>query len=74
MAKQSVYKALVEMGADVDNHESDLYVKKTPEVDSLLQEYPDIRGTTFRSQSDGEIWYDLPFQYDPWWKARGCRA
>ena len=47
---------------DIDHHESDLYIRKTPESEALM-----ARLTTrsmlscFRSQLDGRIWYELPF-------------
>jgi hypothetical protein len=65
----SLYDELKELGAELDSHESDLYVKSSPEVDDFLNEW-DLSMSRFRSQVDGCWWWDLPFMYEPWWQAR----
>ena len=54
---------------DHHNYGSDLYIKKTPESAKLIAEYEFKENvTTFRSQIDGCIWYDIPFAYTPYWE------
>lgn len=65
-------RAVATLPADhIDHHnfESDLYIKKTPESTKLIAEY-EFKScvTTFRSDIDGCIWYDIPFAYAPYWE------
>ena len=54
---------------DHSSYGSDLYLKKSPEADKLIKAYDfHNRVTTFRSQIDGCIWYDIPFGYMPYWE------
>ncbi len=63
------YKALVELGAPVDSHESDLYVLANPQTVATVK----ARGwyfTYFRSAIDGRQWIEIPFGFEPWWDRR----
>lgn len=74
-------KAVVALPAEhIDHHASDLYLKVTPESKALLQEWIRENGfenaakgrflfNTFRSHLDGALWYDIAFQYTPYWDA-----
>jgi len=55
----------------MDKHESDLYALKTPESEAIIKawDYPHSV-STFISQIDGGVWYDIPFAFKPWWDAR----
>ena len=64
-----IYDAFVAIGAEMDNHASDLYVKKTPEVDALLVNYTG-HYSHFISDIDDTVWYEFSFAYTPWWKIR----
>ncbi len=68
----TLYGALVAAGAQIDSHESDLYVEATPEVARILAEFPTEceNARTFRSQIDGRLWWDVPFAFQPWWDRR----
>ena len=76
-----LYDACVAAGLEIDHHESDLYVKKTPAAIFVLSEFnydPELkkldkyRGvSTFKSSIDGSEWFDIPFAYLPWWRERG---
>ena len=62
-------KATVKMHPnEVSNHESDLYIKKTPISDALVEKY-DFKSIVkiFHCQENGELWYDIPFAFDPFW-------
>ena len=67
----TIYEAMQEIGAEMDNHESDLYVKKTPETEAIVStwDYTPIV-TIFKSQVDGQIWFDIPFAYKPFWDSK----
>lgn len=62
--KQKIQEAFPSMSDDqFDRHESDLYVKYSPELDEWLKKNYEYYGnvTKFRSQIDGETWIDIPF-------------
>ena len=71
MTMQTIYQILEAMGVPLNSHESDLYAKRCPESTELLKTYQ-FRGnvTTFRSNIDGTLWYDIPFAFDPFWEKR----
>jgi len=71
----SLYERLKNAGADIDNHYSDLYVKKTPKVDNIIKQAKKDglvfdTGSYFRNNIDNELWIDIPFMYDPYWEKR----
>lgn len=70
----SLYHDLIKAGIPTDNHESDLYAKVTPESMKLVRraaDKGDVSGvTTFKSNTDGTPWYDIPFAYVPYWEAK----
>lgn len=70
-----IYTALLDAGVQLDNHESDLYAKVSDTSRAIIKTYYDtytIR--TFRSEIDGELWYDIPFAFLPFWERRSARA
>lgn len=72
---ETVYKKLQAAGVPLDSHESDLYAKVTRasrEIVRAWDSYGIVR--TFTNQQDGELWFDLPFQYDPFWQAVAQRS
>jgi hypothetical protein len=74
----SLYKDAKAAGLEIDSHESDLYLKDTPEARALLAEHGkkgrrtyEVDGwnvSTFTSQIDGARWLDIPFDYEPWYE------
>ena len=70
----SLYDVLKSIGAEMDNHESDLYVKRTEQTAEIVNAYyhrGDIATvSTFKSQIDGCMWMDVPFAYLPYWEAK----
>ena len=77
MPDKSLYQALVDIGAKMDHHESDLYVLCGPEVIQVLNAYPEFARAgvrSFWSSVPGEVpslWFDIPFQYEPFWAIPG---
>jgi hypothetical protein len=65
----SLYEQLKSAGVPLDSHESDLYAKVTPESTAIIEAWhldrPSVLIGTFRS--DGAMWYDIPFEYKPFW-------
>jgi len=70
----SLYDELQAAGCELDHHESDLYVKVSPEANAILAKDPVqlARAQPFTSEIDGTRWLDIPFAYAPWWRDRGC--
>lgn len=52
---------------DIDHWQTDLYLRKTPEVTSkVINKLPDTykkNVTTFRDNIDHDIWYEIPFVF-----------
>jgi hypothetical protein len=71
----SLYETLVSAGCKIDSHESDLYVEATPTAEKIITEFIGaglVSGAThFTSAIDGKRWADIPFAFEPFWKARG---
>lgn len=73
MSSDGLYEQLLKEGVPLDHHESDLYALKTPVSERLIRTYRFRSNvTTFRSQIDGKIWYDIPFAYTPAWTKRSA--
>ena len=74
----SLYRRLLESGCELDHHESDLYVRATPEAKAIIAAFEAEGGisnqTPFRSAIDGTAWIDLPFLYDPAWERKHALA
>lgn len=73
----SLYDKLKAEGQQLDHHESDLYVKWTPEADAIIKAHggPEAANARpFTSQIDGKRWIDIPFAYTPWWGKRQQRT
>lgn len=70
---KSIYAQAVVMlpASDIDHHESDLYLRKTPASEKLVAQYS-YRNivTTFRCAIEHDVWYEIPFAYDPFWEER----
>lgn len=67
-AKKTLLHQLLEAGMQrdqIDNWQSDLYVLKNDISESVLDKYEhkDIV-TTFVSQLDNKLWYDIPFAFE----------
>lgn len=63
----SLYTDLVEAGVEVSNWQSDLYTPVNDKVREILARYPTQTRSIFRNQVDGKVWYEFPFQFDPYW-------
>ena len=51
---------------DIDHHESDLYIKFSAKSSALVNRLTcKSLLTTFHSQTDGNLWYELPLCYNP---------
>jgi len=71
-----IHAEAVAAGLEIDHWQSDLYIKRTPAADALIQSYRDRVGKNFDSSklfkgTDGFWWYEVPFSYTPFWKERG---
>jgi len=65
----TLYEQLKGAGVPLDNHESDLYALANETSKQIIMSHRNWQNTTtFRSQIDGKIWYDIPFAYQPFWE------
>lgn len=60
-------------GLVIGNHESDLYLKYTPEARDLCEKHNQSY-TTFRDMRDGGTALDCPFAYAPFWRAKAPKV
>ena len=71
LTPSTIYTAAVAAlpACDIDHHASDLYIKRTPAAVALVERLGNkALLSTFRSQIDGCIWYELPFCFTPFWE------
>ena len=68
----SLYGDLLAAGVPMENHESYLYFKDGPEARAILARFPHSAkiASRFHSAGNGEIWWEVPFAWLPWWEAR----
>lgn len=72
----NIYSVLVkELPAeDIDHHDSDLYVRKTPKSTEIINRLTTKSLlSTFKDNIDGDIWYELPFCFSPHFQKEGLR-
>lgn len=71
----TLYDACVAAGLAIDSHESDMYLLDTPKAVALIVTYRGVRhgAKRFRSAVDGNLWWDVPFAFAPFWRSR-CKA
>jgi hypothetical protein len=62
------YPLLVKAGAELSNHESDLYVRATGRAIAIV-EASGWNWSRF-TDAEGRAWLEVPFAYDPWWERR----
>jgi len=56
---------------DIDHHETDLYIRKTPESTKLINRLNNkALLSTFIDNIDHVTWYELPFCYSPEWERK----
>jgi len=73
----SLYDKLKAAGQQLDHHESDLYVKRTPEADAIIRAHggPEAKNARpFIDNIDGQPWIDIPFAYIPYWERKQGRT
>lgn len=67
----SIYEQMRDAGVQMDSHQSDLYVPVNETTTAILHNSDDLfanpRDLIFTNQTDGKQWYDLPFQFTPFW-------
>jgi hypothetical protein len=71
--EQSIYTELLAAGLVTGNHASDLYAKFCPETKAIADKHgkTGVLLTVFKNQVSGDMNYELPFCFDPFWQAKG---
>lgn len=59
----TLYDEAKAAGLPMDSYESDLYLKDSPQARALLRRYGSGTERLFTSQTDGGLWWDVPFQF-----------
>jgi len=67
----TIYNALKAAGCEIDNYESDLYVRATETARAIVADWVESGRvktvSNFRCRRTGTEWIDIPFAYDPFW-------
>ena len=74
--KKTIYERALELlrPEEISHHESDLYLKKNHISEMLVDECAFSKSiSVFISQTDKQIWYDIPFGYDPFWNEKNTK-
>ena len=68
--RKSIYEKAKYLDLEIDHYLSDLYIRKTPLSSALIKgyEYKSNVSTFISKKSDKDIWYCVPFAYDPSFK------
>lgn len=53
---------------DIDHHNSDLYLKRTPAAVALVARLENKALLSVFRDPDGVAWYELPFCFTPYWE------
>lgn len=53
---------------DIDHHNSDLYLKKTPAAAAIVTRLENRSLLSVFRDPDGVAWYELPFCFTPFWE------
>lgn len=65
----NIFQDVVNLGIEFDHHYSDLYLPFNEKTQKLVNKYAgEVVPSTFINQVVGGVWYDLAFQYLPYWK------
>lgn len=68
----TIFEQIKTLGIEYDSHCSDLYFPKTAETTKIIESYEFKNNvTTFKDNTTGAIWYDVPFAYDSYWNKKG---
>ncbi len=62
----TIYEEVKKANLKTDHHCSDLYIPVNDVSKAIIDNYKNKSNvTTFTDNIDGELWYDIPFAYDP---------
>ena len=64
----SIYADMQRAGVPIEHHESDLYVPVTTETRAIVHAYAFRTNVHVFCSSDGTLWYDIPFAFNPYWE------
>jgi hypothetical protein len=54
--------------ADIDHHNSDLYLRRTPAAMALVNRLENKALLSVFRDPSGVAWYELPFCFTPYWE------
>ena len=61
--------AVAELPAeDIDHHNSDLYLRRTPAATALINRLENRALLSVFRDPSGAVWYELPFCFAPYWE------
>ena len=66
------YEILKAIGANIDNHKTDLYTENTADARMICKAFG-LNAETFKCQRSGKSWLDIPFMFSPAWEEKAQR-
>jgi hypothetical protein len=69
----TLYTKALAYGLQIDNWQSDLYIKYSPKAKSIIEQFATKEEMANLRQfvgTDKEIWLEIPFAYDPYWTTK----
>ena len=71
MEPMNIYDEAKKLGIEMGNWCSDLYLPVNEQTQKLVADYKFKKNvTTFTSNIDKKLWYEIPFAFDPYWESR----
>lgn len=67
---KSLYHRFKDAGCRLDNWQSDLYVQDSPEARKIIVEASEDEKANMNRFYSGDLWYEFPFAFEPFWEAR----
>ena len=67
----NIYDEAKKLGIEMDTWCSDLYLPVNEQTQKLVADYEFKKNvTTFISNIDKKLWYEIPFAFYPYWESR----
>ena len=67
----TIYQEMKEAGVPISSWQSDLYVPVNDVTRAIISRYEFKSNVTmFTSNITGDLCYDIPFSYDPYWEGK----
>lgn len=71
--RESIHSKLKKLNIELSGHCSDIYCPVTPETTAIINNYEFKKNVkTFKSEIDGQPWYEIPLASEDYYKSRNA--